>query len=63
MCLLCSDETAYAAYMAYLDAVERKGEVPNPDDAMRAAITAADAAEAAKRANKSPFICDPIEND
>ncbi len=63
MCILCSDENAYAGYMAYLDAVERQGKTADPNDAMVAAMKAADAAEAARRASKSPFICDPIEND
>ncbi len=63
MCILCSDENAYAGYMAYLDAMERQGKAADPDDAMTAAMKAADAAEAARRTSKSPFICDPIKND
>lgn len=63
MCILCSDENAYAGYMAYLDAMERQGKTADPDEAMMAAIQAADAAEASRRASKSPFICDPIKND
>lgn len=63
MCILCNDENAYAGYMVYLDAMKRQGKTADPNDAMMAAMKAADAAEAAKRASKSPFICDPIEND
>ncbi|RTL50295.1 MAG: hypothetical protein EKK40_13215 [Bradyrhizobiaceae bacterium] len=63
MCILCNDENAYAGYMAYLDDMELRGKTADPGDAMTAAMKAADAAEAAKRASKSPFICDPIEND
>lgn len=63
MCILCNDENAYAGYMAYLDAMERQGKTAYPDEAMMAAMKASDAAEAAKRTSKSPFICDPIKND
>jgi hypothetical protein len=63
MCLLCSNQDAYAGYMAYLDAMERDGKAADPNEAMMAAMKAADAAEASKRTNQSPFICDPIEND
>ena len=31
MCLLCDDEKAYAAYMNYLDAMERQGKAADPD--------------------------------
>jgi hypothetical protein len=30
MCMLCDDEKAYAAYMNYLDAMERQGKAPIP---------------------------------
>ena len=32
MCLLCDDEKAYAAYMNYLDAMERQGKAADPDN-------------------------------
>lgn len=30
MCLLCDDEKAYKAYMDFLDVMERKGKVADP---------------------------------
>ena len=43
MCLLCEDEKAYQAYMAYLDAMERQGKMADPDKAMDAALDALEA--------------------
>jgi len=63
MCLLCSNQDAYAGYMAYLDAMKREGKEADENEAMMAAMKAADDAEASRRAKKSPFICDPIQND
>ena len=68
MCMLCDDEKAYAAYMNYLDAMERQGKVADPDKAMDAVLDALEASELtrAKRddpANDktlSPFFCSPI---
>ena len=68
MCMLCDDEKAYAAYMNYLDAMERQGKVADPDKAMDAVLDALEASELtrAKRddpANdktSSPFFCSPI---
>ena len=70
MCLLCDDEKAYAAYMNYLDAMERQGKAADPDKAVDAVL---DQLEAADRANAkafrddpandktlSPFFCSPI---
>ena len=34
MCMMCQDEKAYRAYMAYLDAREKAGEMADPDKAM-----------------------------
>ena len=34
MCMMCQDEKAYQAYMAYLDAKEKAGEMADPDKAM-----------------------------
>ncbi len=45
MCLLCDDEKAYAAYMNYLDAMERQGKVADPDKAMDAVLDALEAAD------------------
>lgn len=63
MCLLCSDEKAYAAYMDYLDAMERQGEAVDPDAALDAVIAKLQAEAAARRraTNTSPFSCDPVE--
>jgi hypothetical protein len=71
MCLLCDDEKAYAAYMNYLDAMERQGKVADPDKAMDAVL---DQLEAANKANHpvlrddpandktlSPFFCSPVD--
>jgi hypothetical protein len=66
--MLCDDEKAYAAYMNYLDAMERQGKVADPDKAMDAVLDALEASDLtrAKRddpANDktlSPFFCSPI---
>jgi hypothetical protein len=67
MCLLCEDETAYQAYMTYLDEMERQGKAADPDKAMDAAL---DAMERADRTNRnspandktlSPFFCSPVD--
>jgi hypothetical protein len=63
MCLLCNDEKTYAAYMAYLDAMERAGQVADPDKAMDMLLDELQKADAERLKAKSPFICDPIEND
>ena len=71
MCLLCDDEKAYAAYMNYLDAMERQGKVADPDKAMDAVLDQLEAADKAKNtisrddpANDktlSPFFCSPVD--
>ena len=71
MCLLCDDEKAYAAYMNYLDAMERQGKAADPDKAVDAVL---DSLEAADKANAkklrddpandktlSPFFCSPVD--
>jgi hypothetical protein len=71
MCLLCDDEKAYAAYMTYLDAMERQGKAADPDKAMDAVL---DQLKAANKANHpisrddpandktlSPFFCSPVD--
>jgi len=68
MCMLCDDEKAYAAYMNYLDAMERQGKVADPDKAMDAVLDALEASELTrpKQDNPdndktlSPFFCSPI---
>ena len=47
MCLLCDDEKAYAAYMNYLDAMERQGKAADPDKAVDAVLDALEAADKA----------------
>jgi hypothetical protein len=71
MCLLCDDEKAYAAYMNYLDAMERQGKAADPDKAMDAVLDALGAADKASGkalrddpANDktlSPFFCSPVD--
>jgi hypothetical protein len=70
MCLLCDDEKAYAAYMDYLDAMERQGKAAHPDKAVDAVLDALEAADKASDrklrddpANDktlSPFFCSPV---
>jgi hypothetical protein len=70
MCLLCNNEESYQAYLDYLDAMERQGEVADPDKAVDAVLDrleAADKANAAKRRDDpandktlSPFFCSPV---
>ena len=71
MCLLCDDEKAYAAYMDYLDAMERQGEAADPDKAMDAVLDALEAADkVSSRALRddpandktlSPFFCSAVD--
>ena len=68
MCLLCDDEKAYAAYMNYLDAMERQGKAAYPDKAVDAVLDALEAADKAgvkdDPANDktlSPFFCSPVD--
>ena len=69
MCLLCDDERDYAAYMNYLDAMERQGKVADPDKAMNAVLDQLEAADKARGkqddpANDktlSPFFCSPVD--
>ena len=71
MCLLCDDEKAYAAYMNYLDAMERQGNAADPDKAMDAVLDQLEAADKARNkllgndpANDktlSPFFCSPVD--
>ena len=66
MCLLCDDEKAYAAYMNYLDAMERQGKAADPDKAIGAVLdklgasgqAGSDAPENDK--TLSPFFCSPV---
>ena len=48
MCLLCDDEKAYKAYMDFLDAMERKGKVADPNAAMDAVLDHLEALDAAR---------------
>jgi hypothetical protein len=64
--MLCDDEKAYAAYMNYLDAMERQGKVADPDKAMDAALEASDKTRAkqddpANDKTLSPFFCSPVD--
>jgi hypothetical protein len=71
MCLLCDDEKAYAAYMTYLDAMERQGKAADPDKAMDAVLDQLAADDKANHAisrddpandkTLSPFFCSPVD--
>jgi hypothetical protein len=71
MCLLCDDEKAYAAYMNYLDAMERQGKAADPDKAIDAVLVQLEADNTANHrisrddpANDktlSPFFCSPVD--
>jgi hypothetical protein len=66
--MLCDDEKAYAAYMNYLEAMERQGKVADPDKAMDAVLDALEASDLtrpkqdnpANDKTLSPFFCSPI---
>jgi hypothetical protein len=66
--MLCDDEKAYAAYMNYLDAMERQGKVADPDKAMDAVLDQLEASDLtrprqdnpANDKTLSPFFCSPI---
>ena len=55
--MLCDDEKAYAAYMNYLDAMEREGKAADPDKAMNAVL---DQLEAADNARARMITCRSI---
>jgi hypothetical protein len=68
MCLLCSDENAYLAYMNYLDAMERQGKAADPEKAVNAVLDQLEAAAKVARKDDpandktlSPFFCSPID--
>ncbi|MBN9599783.1 MAG: hypothetical protein J0G28_08935 [Afipia sp.] len=64
MCILCSDEKTYAAYMEYLDAMERAGKITNPDEAVDAIIEALQHSQFQRRPGSVPppsFSCDPVD--
>jgi len=74
MCLLCSDENAYLAYMNYLDAMERQGKAADPEKAVNAVLDQLEAAAKVARQDAlarkddpandktlSPFFCSPID--
>ena len=57
--MLCDDEKAYAAYMNYLDAMERQGKAADPDKAVDAVL---DALEAVDKANGKALLDDPVND-
>ena len=75
MCLLCDDEKAYQAYIAYLDDMRRQGQGADPDKAMDAALSVLTSATkvadttlsthtpavSAPSVPRSPFSCDPVD--
>jgi hypothetical protein len=68
MCLLCDDEKAYQAYMAYLDAMQRQGKAVDSDAAVNAVLDQLEAIDRARTKQDdpkndktlSPFFCSPI---
>ncbi|TAK49217.1 MAG: hypothetical protein EPO23_05105 [Xanthobacteraceae bacterium] len=67
MCLLCSDEAVYRAYMLYLDEMERGGEQADPEQAMIMALKMVETeqekaqADLTRKNPHNPFICDPVD--
>ncbi|MGY4479637.1 hypothetical protein [Bradyrhizobium sp. USDA 3364] len=53
MCLLCDDEKAYKAYMDFLDVMERKGKVADPNEAIDAVLDQLEALDAARAQENS----------
>lgn len=53
MCLLCDDEKAYKAYMDFLDVMERKGKVADPNEAIDAVLDQLEALDAARAKENS----------
>jgi hypothetical protein len=66
MCLLCGDETAYRAYMDYLDVKERQGETADSDKAMEAVLDKLQADDKIRATDPrndrtlSPFFCSAV---
>jgi hypothetical protein len=66
MCLLCGDETAYRAYMDYLDAMDRQGETADPNKAIEAVLDKLQADDKIRAADPrndrtlSPFFCSAV---
>jgi hypothetical protein len=60
MCMMCEDEKSYAAYLAYLDAIQKSGKDAtdaNPDEAMNNVMKAMEEA-ARERWNRDPWAED-----
>ncbi len=62
MCLLCDDEKAYKAYMDFLDVMERKGKVADPNEAIDAVLDQLEALDA-ERAKQNKARLDDPAND
>jgi hypothetical protein len=66
MCLLCGNETAYRAYMDYLDAMDRQGETADPNKAIEAVLDKLQADDKIRAADPrndrtlSPFFCSAV---
>jgi hypothetical protein len=66
MCLLCGDETAYRAYMDYLDAMDRQGETADPNKAIEAVLDKLQADDKIRATDPrndrtlSPFFCSAV---
>ncbi|PYF03359.1 hypothetical protein BJ122_10783 [Rhodopseudomonas faecalis] len=70
MCLLCDDETAYRAYMDFLDAMQREGKTADPDKLLDAVLDKLEADAKTRPRHMfdapendktlSPFFCSPV---
>ena len=61
MCFMCSDEKAYASYLGYLDAMERAGEIADPDKAMDMLIEELQKSASDGLAKPYSFSCKPVD--
>jgi len=77
MCMMCEDEKSYAAYMAYLDAMQKAGKDLNSEESMAEVMKVmedaarerwnrdpwaeVDAANDKTLSVHSPFVCTPVE--
>jgi hypothetical protein len=61
MCFMCNDEKAYASYLTYLDAMERAGEIADPDKAMDMLIEELQKSDSGGLAKPHSFSCEPVD--
>jgi hypothetical protein len=61
MCMMCEDEKSYAAYLAYLDAIQKSGKDADPDAAKEAVMN--DVMKAMEQAARERWNRDPWADD